>query len=408
MAGATVGRSHCETLRTSCIKRTIAILNKETRIQFNCPLFYFAQGSRRVRIDSRVVAMAKKVKRTSRQAPQSSSEERQDPSSATAGVEHSDPPVERRPPPPDYSAYEEDLPYDSAEDANLSPANRPSSPGYVQEGSASPQSQEKSPPGAASRGHSPGAGNPRSDADAPHGAVFANKSTNSPSSLRDAPHEIINVDEELEGPPIIQSPHENTGGNDNSAGETRSEKLARLRREMQALIEQEERESVLLLNSTSSVVQELSDQTLRGGQSSPAPVKNTETRETLMLPSSSKTKGNPVLKSKGLPEGPAFTALQAESGDANANASATERTLHAEHALLPVDSEQNKKYIGSQPPRITVPAVRDIIGVTLQQLNEPARNPAQKSVLLGEPKERIKGDQTIVGNAGNGLKILGK
>ena len=151
--------------------------------------------------------MVKKSKRSTRQVLQSSSEERQDPPAATAEVaEHSGPLFSPRSPPSAYNANDEDIPYDSADaDANaadLSPAYRPSSPGYDQEGSASPQSQdEKSPAEAAPRGNSPGAGNPPSDADAPLEEVSAmNKSANLPSSMREAPREIIHIDDNPKGP----------------------------------------------------------------------------------------------------------------------------------------------------------------------------------------------------------------
>jgi hypothetical protein len=59
---------------------------------------------------------------------------------------------------------------------------------------------------------------------------------------REDQHEIVHVDSDAEGPSNAESPHAKAGGNINPAVETRQEKLNRLQREMQALIEQEDEE----------------------------------------------------------------------------------------------------------------------------------------------------------------------
>ena len=98
-------------------------------------------------------------------------------------------------------------------------AYRPSSPGYDQEGPASPKSQDKSPSDAASRGGSPDAGsNHPPDADAPREevSVISNKFTNIPSSALEAPSENIIVDNP-EGQSDVNSPHPKAGGSDDVA-----------------------------------------------------------------------------------------------------------------------------------------------------------------------------------------------
>ena len=59
---------------------------------------------------------------------------------------------------------------------------------------------------------------------------------------REDQHEIVHVDSDEEGLSKAESPHAKAGGNINPAVETRQEKLNRLQREMQALIEQEDEE----------------------------------------------------------------------------------------------------------------------------------------------------------------------
>jgi hypothetical protein len=129
------------------------------------------------------------------------------------------------------------------------------SPAYSREGSASPEkSQEKLSAGPASKGGSPGA---RIDAKAQREEESAfNKQANILSDAREALLEIVNVDSDPEGPSNVESSHSKAGGNLDPAVETRKEKFDRLQREMQALIEQEDAERELLLNSSSSVVPE--------------------------------------------------------------------------------------------------------------------------------------------------------
>ena len=69
-----------------------------------------------------------------------------------------------------------------------------------------------------------------------------NKHANILFDAREDQHEIVHVDSDAEGPSNAESPHAKAGGNINIAVETRQEKLNRLQREMQALIEQEDEE----------------------------------------------------------------------------------------------------------------------------------------------------------------------
>lgn len=130
-----------------------------------------------------------------------------------------------------------DVPDDDSQEAY-----RPSSPGY-EERSATPKSQNKSPSVAASRGGSPDAGSKLlSHADSPREEVpvNSNKFMSIPSSALEASiGENIIVDNP-EGQSDMNSPHPKAGGSDDVAGESRRDRIQRLNREMQALIDQED------------------------------------------------------------------------------------------------------------------------------------------------------------------------
>jgi len=381
-------------------------------------IIYFAQRLRHHRIDSFTVVMVKnkKPKQSTRHRSRSSSEEKQNPAPSVANTA---PP---RLPPPTFNVNYDDIPvYDSPDDSNFSPVYRPSSPGYSREGSASPQKgQEKSLESAALQGCSHGARNP-SDADVTHDEVFASKPADLPFCARES-STTINVDSDPEGPSNVKSPHTKAGGNLNSAAETRQEKLDRLQREMQALIEQEDDETGLLPNSSSSVVQESSDRPLRGERSLPSSEMTNEAGKTPPPLYPTKSNGNSVLSPKELPEGSSFTAAQAASNiDSNANADAAEEASLTEYASYLANCEQPRPQTAGSKSQIvvpavrdvrqrrnTIPSVRDVVDMTLTQSAKSAIDPTQKSAELGGRKEGIGGGQTVVGSVGNGNMILGK
>ena len=159
-----------------------------------------------------------------------------------------------------------DVPDDESQEAY-----RPSSPGY-EERSATPKSQNKSPSVAASRGGSPDAGSKLlSHADSPREEVpvNSNKFMSIPSSALEASIGENNADGP-EGQSSIHSPHPKAGGSDDVAVESRRDRIQRLNREMQALIDQEDDDSESLPISGNDPVPLSRDSPVRGAASPPS------------------------------------------------------------------------------------------------------------------------------------------
>ena len=291
-------------------------------------------------------------------------------------------------------------------------AYRPSSPGYDQEGPASPKSQDKSPSAAASRGSCPDAGsNHPPDADAPREevSVISNKFTYIPSSALEAPRENI-VFDNPEGQSDVNSPHPKAGGSDDVAGESRRDRIERLHREMQALIDQEVDDSGSQPISSNGPVPLSRDSPVRGTTSPPSGNFYDDDGGNHPLPSPQVQNRKSQLFD-GAVRPSDFTAagnMASDSGKAN-EAKQTASTLNAPaplHIAPPLAPEASKQQGTSIVP---TPSARKA-GTALPPLPPlPPSKPVQKSGDgKGERAKRTANGQVVVGNAGAGLQIVGR
>ena len=298
---------------------------------------------------------------------------------------------------------------DVPDGSDVEESYRPSSPGYDQERSATPKSQDKSPSVAASRGGSPDAGsNHPPDADAPREevSVISNKFTNIPSSTLEAPRENIIVDNP-EGQSDMNSPHPKAGGSDDVAVESRRDRIQRLNREMQALIDQEDDDSELLPISGNDPVPLSRDSPARGTTSPPLGNSNDEDGGNHPPPSPQvQNRKSQLIDGAARPSD--FTRVATSGGKAD-EAMQTAGTPNAPALVRTASPPMSDASNQPRTPIVPTPSTRKV-GSALPPLPLlPPSKPVQKSGDgKGEGTKRTANGQVVVGNAGAGLQIVGR